>query len=824
MPILQDTGLRRAFNAAIGILEPSAPGEFSLEKLAKLTRLSWSDEAEAEAYPKLWKPIERLDGLEHATGLVEIGVNGNHIADLRPLAACLALEEAWLGGNDIRDLRPLAALPKLRRLSLFSNAALSDISPLAEARSLQILDLTGTAVQDFAALLAVPTLNELRVGRSYGASTLPDPAIEQLGALGARGVSIRAGADQDRVKQAIGRRKLKPTAVSDPIDALLREGQRADLALLWQRGGIQADDDNGQTLLHLAVITTPALPDPVAWRCRLIRALGQAGARAERADDTLQRNSPLTLAVDPKVPGPVFDALLEIVKDVDYPPHRTPLADLLDGSRRASTPELERRVGALLSRGANPANPSTLLAAIRAGRAELVEAALARGPALDRPDKDGNTPLSTAAKRDDIAQMTRLLDAGADPATGLDGARSAEALRLLATRGADLNGIGNPTLRTRFLHSLSWWALGSAFPWERVEAFLRAAHALGAELNARNWQGRTPMMALVERTPYDPAEKERLSQIIALLGELGANPALTDADDKTAAQLTRDSEVRAALRRLKSPKDAEPRGPLDSQGKSPLHRALEEKDPELRRARVMALVAEGADISARDWSGKSPLSIWLLQSDKHDPDRATFDALLCPSAAEDALSWMNYRLSGSRGVERFRPMLDAMLAAGIQLSKPVNFLAILRTGQVDLVERALAEGASLRPERPGDRDAHPLIVAIRAGHPEVVDLLLAAGADPDGDPLHNVIPLLETFNLTILRSLLKAGADPNRRGSYDGRTPLHHLAQAAHLAPEELTRAFELLLEAGADGQRRDSRGLTVADVLAQRKSPVKLP
>ena len=50
-------------------------------------------------------------------------------------------------------------------------------------------------------------------------------------------------------------------------------------------------------------------------------------------------------------------------------------------------------------------------------------------------------------------------------------------------------------------------------------------------------------------------------------------------------------------------------------------------------------------------------------------------------------------------------------------------------GRVDIVERALAQGADIETRDPSDEKLTALILATRAGHTKVVERLLAGGAD-----------------------------------------------------------------------------------------------
>jgi uncharacterized protein len=92
---------------------------------------------------------------------------------------------------------------------------------------------------------------------------------------------------------------------------------------------------------------------------------------------------------------------------------------------------------------------------------------------------------------------------------------------------------------------------------------------------------------------------------------------------------------------------------------------------------------------------------------------------------------------------------------------------------------------------------HPLGLASYFGHHEVVELLLAAGAEvntPSRNTLH-VQPINSAAaggHIEIARRLLEQGAEPNARQSEDF-TPLHSAAQNGQL---EMVR---LLLQHGAD-------------------------
>ena len=191
-------------------------------------------------------------------------------------------------------------------------------------------------------------------------------------------------------------------------------------------------------------------------------------------------------------------------------------------------------------------------------------------------------------------------------------------------------------------------------------------------------------------------------------------------------------------------------------GWTPLHLAVAEGHAEV----VHVLVEAGADLSARNDQHHTPLHIAL----EHAP--ALVPVLVELGAVVDAPS-----AAYLDDVDR----LSAELDAGAPLSDP--------TTGVDLLAWAALGGAA------------------GAGR-----LLLGRGADPDGGALHAAAA---GGNPELIGLLLEAGADVDRHDPETGRTPLHAAVDAGG-SPE----VVRLLLDAGADVNATTHDGASALDIV----------
>mmetsp|Transcript_22771 Transcript_22771/g.37718 ORF Transcript_22771/g.37718 Transcript_22771/m.37718 type:complete len:356 (+) Transcript_22771:59-1126(+) len=129
-------------------------------------------------------------------------------------------------------------------------------------------------------------------------------------------------------------------------------------------------------------------------------------------------------------------------------------------------------------------------------------------------------------------------------------------------------------------------------------------------------------------------------------------------------------------------------------------------------------------------------------------------------------------------------------------------------GSMDLVMLLLSHDATVIDCSDVVTGKTALIKAAYAGHVEVVEALLRAGASKDAADAqgYTALAFAASFNhLAVVQALLVGGADPDVQDEF-GITPLIHCAARGYIGP------VEALLRAGAKGTLKDSEGKTALD------------
>jgi ankyrin repeat protein len=214
----------------------------------------------------------------------------------------------------------------------------------------------------------------------------------------------------------------------------------------------------------------------------------------------------------------------------------------------------------------------------------------------------------------------------------------------------------------------------------------------------------------------------------------------------------------------------------DNLGQTPLYAAIWSGDANM----VELLLDKGANMKIKDIDGQTPFNVAVRYSQK--------DILkLFVARGAEVSSIQVAACIGDLG------RVKAFLARGIDINTKdtrnrtaLHYAA--KEGHKEVVELLLANGADVNA---GNGTAAEL--AMNSGHTEIVELLMSKGADIS--PLHLAIHLKDEAQA---RSLIKAGADVNKRTKY-GTTPLQMAVDAG------LKSIAELLIEKGADVNAKDN-------------------
>lgn len=355
--------------------------------------------------------------------------------------------------------------------------------------------------------------------------------------------------------------------------------------------------------------------------------------------------------------------------------------------------------------------------------------------------KPNDQEMFAAVASGDIVGLQHLLDRGGDPAARL-GAKESTLLHTAAARGeveiaASLLGAG-ADINARNVDGQT--PLQAAVMAERAE-MVRFLAENGADLDTRGWHGLTALHI---------AASWGIEGMSQLLLDLGANSNARDAQGRTPLVLSR-SEGRL------------PRG----EDAGEVVRALTE--------------AGGYDSSL--YEGMSAVG-------------ALFDACRLNDLSKiqelmDLGTDPNAVLGGQTREHRYGPLMEALEYYGLARSSPRPLHFAAAKGLTKIAKALLDAGADVNAAAEYDRT--PLHCAIRHGRTDMVRLLLEREADPnaeDNGPLMEALALSdEDSSLTIARLLIKAGADVNAKPEY-GLSPVEAAASRDDL--------LDLLLASGA--------------------------
>ena len=190
--VFTDDNLLRAVREAVFPAGTPATTTLTRDDLSGLKVLKASD-----------KGITNLSGLENATDLDTLVLNGNSITSLDSLARLTNLEYLNLRSNKITSLDSLARLTNLEYLNLRYNS-ITSLTPLADLTNLERLGLGYNRITDVSSLASLTKLTHLALGGdgnegisnhnlSQAVTNMPDLVLLKVNAIGLTDVSFLEG-------------------------------------------------------------------------------------------------------------------------------------------------------------------------------------------------------------------------------------------------------------------------------------------------------------------------------------------------------------------------------------------------------------------------------------------------------------------------------------------------------------------------------------------------------------------------------------------------------------------------------------------------------
>ena len=310
------------------------------------------------------------------------------------------------------------------------------------------------------------------------------------------------------------------------------------------------------------------------------------------------------------------------------------------------------------------------------------------------------------------------------------------------------------------------------------EKTLRSLLRIGANPNQQDKDGQSPL--------FEAIRSGNLA-FTGLLAQSGAS--FTQLDDKKrnafdwAIEQQRDVTFIEALKIF----GADPLLPAPVSARTPLHLAAEKNRVDV----IEYLAATGGRLNAQDKDGTSPLQAAILAG-------------------------------STEAVKTLLALGADPLLRNNQIETPLHLAA--RKGHADITDLLLEQPEvrrTINEFKTYDDGFTPLMTAVKSGHPDILEKLVAVGGDVnqmDNERRHSLVIAIESGNVETARALIRLGADTLKVSQKKNAPALVH-----EIGKKNYDEMLLLLYTTGFDLDARDNGGQTALNKACDQHDKEKI-
>lgn len=546
-----------------------------------------------------------------------------------------------------------------------------------------------------------------------------------------------------------------------PLDMGLEKDPRFYDVFITQKSG-RIRDTGGETIVHYFVRTR----------------------NGEGVRQCIKRGLPISVPNnDGKTP---LDAAFEDANDIDA---IYIAADLIMGGAERVEGDFEYFYDAVADRNIDVKfddGQTALHYAAMMGHGGIARYLLENGAKANCQDTSGSTPLHEAVRYGNTNEALMLLGIGA-PVNAQDNLGKTPIMLYVPVEAQDkmysllISYKADVTKMDSYGDTVLHTATMTALP----TGILTKLVAAGADVNARNKDGVTPLLIASQKEMLDHVE---------FYSSLGADIHSEDKSGITPLKVAlSDDDMLEKMVNLNNVMS------LDSGGNTPLHVAIM-ADASVEKTKYILSLMD--DVNARNREGNNALYLAVL---KHN--QKLLETLLEKKAdifSTNAAGYSPLRLALATGgdVQDWLITDDTIKATDGSGNTALHYAA--SWGMKDAASSLIAKGAAV--EARNSRGEVPLFDAAQADNTSIIDVLSAGGANVNtrdnlGSTALHVAVRWDSQNAA--RRLIQLGADVSTQNSA-GKSPLAEAALAGKIG------ASRILMDAGSDRDSTDKDGRTI--------------